>query len=304
VEKDPELAELTEQFELAEQFERQRPRLHAVAVRLLGSAAEADDAVQDAWLRASRADRSDVVNLGGWLTTIVARVCLTVLQTRRTRPERALDEDVHPPVADSDPERDALLAETVGQALLVVLDTLAPAERLAFVLHDVFAVPFDEVAGVLDRTPVATRQLASRARRRLAGAGAGQATDQARAEGVVRAFLLASRTGEFTDLLTVLDPDVVLRADPVAVRSAAAAVAQGAPALAPEVRGAAAVAHAFSGRAQAAQPALVDGLPGLIWAPGGEVRVVFDMVVHDDRIVAVEMLADPDLVRELEIELL
>ena len=300
MEQDPELGELTE---LTEQFERHRPRLRAVAVRLLGSTAEADDAVQDAWLRASRADRSDVVNLGAWLTTIVARVCLTALQSRRTHPQRTLDDDVRSPVADSDPERDAVLAETVGRALLVVLDTLAPAERLAFVLHDVFAVPFDEVARVLERTPVATRQLASRARRRLTGAGAGQVTDRARAEGVVRAFHVASRTGEFTDLLAVLDPDVVLRADPVAVRSAAAA-AGGAPALAAELRGAAAVAQAFSGRAAAAQPALVDGLPGLVWAPGGEVRVVFDMVVHDGRVVGIEMLADPDVVGTLEVELL
>lgn len=294
---------MDQDHELAEQFERQRPHLRAVAARLLGSPAEADDAVQDAWLRASRADRSDVANLGGWLTTIVARVCLTLLQSRRARTEVPLDDEVRPHIADSDPERDAILADAVGGALLVVLDTLAPAERLAFVLHDLFAVPFDEVARVLDRTPVATRQLASRARRRVAGAEAGP-TDRARAQGVVQAFLAASREGKFADLLTVLDPDVVLRADADAVRAATAAAAHGAPALAHELRGAAAVAQVFSGRAQAAQPALIDGLPGLVWAPGGDVRAVFDLLIHDGRVVAIEMLTQPDVVRHFEIELL
>jgi len=256
--------------EFAEQFQRQRPQLRAVAVRLLGSHADADDAVQDAWLRASRADRADVVNLGGWLTTIVARVCLTRLQSRRTRPEQPLDGDVRLPQADSDPERDAVLADAVGDALLVVLDTLTPAERLAFVLHDLFAVPFDEVARVLHRTPVAARQLASRARRRVAGSQAG-ATDRARAQAVVQAFLAASREGRFTDLLTILDPDVV---------------------------------RVFSGRAQAARPALVDGLPGLVWAPADRVRAVFDLLVRDGRIIAVQMLADPATIQLLDIELL
>lgn len=294
---------MDQDHELAEQFERQRPHLRAVASRLLGSPAEADDAVQDAWLRASRADRSDVANLGGWLTTIVARVCLTQLQSRRARTEVPLDDEVGPHIADSDPERDAILADAVGGALLVVLDTLAPAERLAFVLHDLFAVPFDEVARVLHRTPVATRQLASRARRRVAGAEAGP-TDRARAHGVVQAFLAASREGKFADLLAVLDPDVVLRADADAVRAATAAAAHGAPALAHELRGAAAVAQVFSGRAQAAQPARIDGLPGLVWAPGGDVRAVFDLLIHDGRVVAIEMLSDPEVVRHLEIELL
>lgn len=289
--------------EFAEQFQRQRPQLRAVAVRLLGSHADADDAVQDAWLRASRADRADVVNLGGWLTTIVARVCLTRLQSRRTRPEQPLDGDVRLPQADSDPERDAVLADAVGGALLVVLDTLTPAERLAFVLHDLFAVPFDEVARVLHRTPVAARQLASRARRRVAGSQAG-ATDRARAQAVVQAFLAASREGRFTDLLTILDPDVVLRADPAAVQAATAAAAHGAPPLAADVRGAAAVARVFSGRAQAARPALVDGLPGLLWAPADRVRAVFDLLVRDGRIIAVQMLADPATIQLLDIELL
>ena len=284
----------------AQQFEQQRPRLWAVAVRLLGEPAQADDALQDAWLRVSRADRSEVVNLAGWLTTVVARVCLTMLQARR--PEQPLDA-VRPPPADDDPERDAVLADAVGGALLVVLDTLAPAERLAFVLHDLFAVPFDEVARVLDRTPGAARQLASRGRRRVAGAQAGP-TDRQRAEGVVRAFLAASRQGEFADLLALLDPDVVLRADEVAVRAATAARAHGAPPLAREVRGAEAVARVFSGRAQAAQPALVDGLPGLVWAPGGTVRSVIDLLVRDGRVVAVEVLAELDAVRALELELL
>ncbi len=288
---------------LAAQFERQRPRLHSVAVRLLGSSSEADDALQDAWLRASRADRGDVVNLGGWLSTIVARVCLTRLQSRQARLEEVLKDDVGPLVAEDDPERDAVIADALGRALLLVLDTLAPPERLAFVLHDLFAVPFDDVARVLGRTPVAARQLASRARRRVAGAEVAP-TDRARAQQVVQAFLSASRLGEFAGLLTLLDPEVVLHADAAAVRAASAAAAHGAPPLAPQVHGAAAVAQIFCGRAQAARPALVDGLPGLVWAPDGDVRAVFGLLLYGDRILVVEMLADPDLLRLLEIELL
>jgi RNA polymerase sigma factor (sigma-70 family) len=272
---------------LARRFEDHRGRLRAVAYRMLGSASEADDAVQEAWLRLSRSDADAVENLGGWLTTVVARVCLNMLEARRSRREEPVGGDLPDPVAhrgdDHDPEQQALAAEGVGLALLVVLDTLTPAERLAFVLHDLFAVPFEEIAPIVDRSPAAARQLASRARRRVQGAPPPDA-DLARQRAVVDAFLAASRQGDFEALLALLDPDVVLRADPAAVRTGAAA----------EVRGAAAVAGTFSGRAQTARPALVDGAPGAVWAPGGRPRVAFAFTVADGRILAIDLLADPE----------
>jgi RNA polymerase sigma factor (sigma-70 family) len=272
---------------LARRFEDHRGRLRAVAYRMLGSASEADDAVQEAWLRLSRSDADEVENLGGWLTTVVARVCLNMLEARRSRREEPVGGDLPDPVAhrgdDHDPEQQALAAEGVGLALLVVLDTLTPAERLAFVLHDLFAVPFEEIAPIVDRSPAAARQLASRARRRVQGAPPPDA-DLARQRAVVDAFLAASRQGDFEALLALLDPDVVLRADPAAVRTGAAA----------EARGAAAVAGTFSGRAQTARPALVDGAPGAVWAPGGRPRVAFGFTVADGRILAIDLLADPE----------
>jgi RNA polymerase sigma factor (sigma-70 family) len=272
---------------LARRFEDHRGRLRAVAYRMLGSASEADDAVQETWLRLSRSDADAVENLGGWLTTVVARVCLNMLEARRSRREEPVGGDLPDPVAhrgdDHDPEQQALAAEGVGLALLVVLDTLTPAERLAFVLHDLFAVPFEEIAPIVDRSPAAAWQLASRARRRVQGAPPPDA-DLARQRAVVDAFLAASRQGDFEALLALLDPDVVLRADPAAVRTGAAA----------EVRGAAAVAGTFSGRAQTARPALVDGAPGAVWAPGGRPRVAFGFTVADGRILAIDLLADPE----------
>src|SRR5213593_1837753 len=221
-----------------------------------------------AWLRLSRSDTSGVENLRGWLTTIVARVCLDLLRSRKARPEEPLGAHVPEPIASSqdgaDPERETLLADSVGLALLVVLETLSPPERVAFVLHDLFDLSFDEIAPILGRSPPAARQLASRARRRVQGATAGDA-DRTRQRALVDAFLAASRGGDFAALLAVLDPDVVLRADPAAVRAGASS----------EVRGAAAVAKTFSGRARAAQPALVNGAAGAVWAPGGRPRVVF-----------------------------
>jgi RNA polymerase sigma factor (sigma-70 family) len=288
---------------LAERFEDNRPHLRAVAYRMLGSRAEADDAVQDAWLRFSRADTRGVENLGGWLTTIVARVCLNMLHSRRSRREEPLDEHVCGPAAGVDPEREAVLADSVGSALLVVLDTLTPAERLAFVLHDLFAVPFEEIAAILERSPAAARQLASRARRRVQGAAAAPA-DRTRQRAIVEAFLAASRNGDFDALLAVLDPDVVLRADPVSVQAAAARRAEGAPALAAEVRGPAAVIDTFAGRAQAAQPALIDDAVGAVWAPGGKPRLVFDFTITAGRIVAIDLLSDPELVRALDVTIL
>lgn len=274
---------------LADRFEAQRPHLRAVAYRMLGSSAEADDAVQEAWLRLSRTDTSEVENLGGWLTTVVSRVCLNMLQSRRSRREAPLD--AHEPPGESvDPETEAVLADSVGAALLIVLDTLTPAERLAFVLHDLFAVPFDDIAPILGKTPAAARQLASRGRRRVQGAA--PAPDLARQRDVVRAFLAASRNGDFDALLALLDPDAVVRAD-------AAAVSLGAQA---EARGAAEVAAAFAGRARAAEPALVDGRAGMVWTVDGAPRVVFDFTVVDGVIRSIELLADPVLLAELDLE--
>jgi RNA polymerase sigma factor (sigma-70 family) len=282
---------------LTEGFEANRGRLRAVAYRMLGSVSEADDAVQEAWLRLSRSDPGEVENLGGWMTTVVARVCLNILRSRRSRREEPLGvhlPDQLAPEDGADPEHEALLADAVGPALLVVLDTLTPAERLAFVLHDLFAVPFDEIAPIVGRSPAAARQLASRARRRVQGAAPPAGPDRRRQRAVVDAFLAASRGGDFEALLALLDPDVVLRAD----RAAVAAGASG------EVRGARAVAETFSGRARFARPALVDGAAGAVWAPGGRPRVVFGFTITDGRIVEIELLADPERLRRLDLAVL
>jgi RNA polymerase sigma-70 factor (ECF subfamily) len=278
---------------LAERFEENRPRLRAVAYRVLGSASEADDAVQEAWLRFSRSGADEVENLGGWLTTIVARVSLNMLHSRRSRREEPMD----PPAIDqadragTDPEHEAVLADSVGLALLVVLDTLTPAERLAFVLHDMFAVPFDEIAPIVDRSPAAARQLASRARRRVQQADAVPEAEASRRQEIVGAFLAASRSGDFEALLAVLDPDIVLRADAVTAQLGDS----------DEVRGALAVAGTFSGRAAGARLALIDGAPGMIWAQSGQIRVVFDFTVADGKIVAIEMISDPGHLAQLDV---
>jgi RNA polymerase sigma factor (sigma-70 family) len=293
---------------LAERFEANRSHLRAVAYRMLGSLSEADDAVQESWLRLSRADTSGVENLGGWLTTVVARVCLDMLRARTSRREESLGAYVPRPIVSraegTDPEHEALLADAVGLALLVVLDTLAPAERLAFVLHDLFAVPFDEIAPIVGRSPTAARQLASRARRRVRGAATVPDTDRARQRAVVDAFLAAARGGNFDALLALLDPDVVLRADRVAVGASIKAQDKGAPKLAPEIRGALAVANTLTGHAQAAQPALVNGAAGAVWAPGGQPRVVFGFTIARGKIVAIDILADPARLRQLDLAVL
>jgi RNA polymerase sigma factor (sigma-70 family) len=283
---------------LAERFEAHRTHLAAVAYRMLGSRSEADDAVQEAWLRLSRAGTGGVENLAGWLTTIVARVCLNMLQSRKSRREEPIGADTPGRVASRkdglDPEHEALLADSVGLALLVVLDMLGPAERVAFVLHDMFDVPYDEIAPIVGRSAVATRQLASRARRRVRGVAPVADADVARQREVVDAFLAASRGGDFDALLVVLDPDVVLRADSAAVSAGASS----------EVRGAAAVAATFAGRARAAQPALVDGAAAAVWAPGGKPRVVFGFTVTRGKIVEISLLADPDHLRQLDLTVL
>ncbi|MEZ5150100.1 sigma-70 family RNA polymerase sigma factor [Rhodococcus zopfii] len=291
---------------LARQFEDHRTHLRAVALRMLGSGADADDALQETWLRLSRSDTSEVANLAGWLTTVVSRVCLDVLRARRSRSEVSLDDPdrLEPalPRPTAGPEHEAVLADSVGVAMLVVLDTLAPAERLAFVLHDMFGVPFDEIAPIVDRAPAATRQLASRARRRVQGVTLAPA-DLSRRRQVVDAFLAASREGRFEDLLALLDPEVSLHADDAAVASARLGAAAGAPGLERELQGARAVATAFSGRARAAQPALVDGMPGAAWAPAGVVRSVFVFVVEDGRIISIDVVVEPDQVAALEVVL-
>ena len=277
---------------LAERFEENRSHLRAVAYRVLGSASEADDAVQEAWLRVSRAGADQVENLGGWLTTIVARVALNMLQSRRLRREDPIGTAADgPAAAGADPEHEAVLADSVGLALLVVLDTLTPAERLAFVLHDMFAMPFEEIAPVVDRSPAAARQLASRARRRVQQADAPPGAQATRRREIVGAFLAASRAGDFDALLTLLDPDIVLRSDTVFAQLGGGS----------EVRGATAAAATFSGRAKGARLALVDGVPGMMWAPGGELRVVFDFIIVGGKIVAIEMIADPEHLALLDV---
>lgn len=266
---------------LAARFEEHRARVRAIAHRMLGSASEADDVVQEVWLRVSRRDMSDVANLGGWLTTVAGRVCLDHLRARRARPEEPLDEqDLATTGDDSDAEHEVVLAESVGMALLVVLDTLGPAERLAFVLHDLFAVPFDEIAPIVGRTPAATKMLASRARRRIQTAGVAAEPDVARQRAVVGAFLAASREGDFDALLALLDPDAVARAD-------AAAGPTGRPV---EVRGAPAVARqalAFSQRAQYARLVEVDGVVGIAVAPQGHPTTVLTFTIVRDKIVEI-----------------
>jgi RNA polymerase sigma factor (sigma-70 family) len=283
---------------LAEEFEANRAHLRAVAYRMLGSLSEAYDAVQESWLRLSRSGTSGVENLGGWLTTVVARVCLDMLRSRKSRREEPLDAQGPDPIMNpedgGDPEHQALMADSVGLALLVVLETLTPAERLAFVLHDLFAVPFDEIAPIVGRTPTAARQVASRARRRVQGATAVRDADLTLQREVVDAFLAASRDGDFEALLALLDPDAVIRADDSAVRMGASG----------EVRGAPAVAGNFSGRARVALPALVNGTAGAVWAPGGRPRVVFAFTIMRGKIMAIDLLADPERIGQLDLVIL
>src|SRR5215217_3192286 len=273
-------------------FEVHRSHLRSVAYRMLGTLGEADDAVQEAWLRLAHTDTTDIHNTRAWLTTVVARVCLDMLRSRKARHEVPLDTPL--PAPSPDPEQEAMLADSVGLALLVVLETLTPAERLAFVLHDMFAVPFAEISPIVGRSPNATKMLASRARRRVRGAAEVPDSDPAHQREVVDAFLAASRGGDFGALLAVLDPDVVLRADGAAVRAGASR----------EVRGARAVADTFFGRARFARPALVNGAIGAVWAPGGRPRVAFCFTVVGGKIVEIEVVADPARLSGLDLAVL
>jgi RNA polymerase sigma factor (sigma-70 family) len=286
---------------LAERFEANRAQLRAVAYRMLGSVSEADDAVQEAWLRLSRSDTSSVENLGGWLTTVVARVCLDMLRSRSSRREEPLGAHVPEPIVSLDdgvdPEHEALLADSVGLALLVVLDTLAPAERLAFVLHDMFAVPFDEIAPIVGRSPDAARQLASRARRRVRGRAPAPDADLARQRELVDAFLAAARGGDFDALVAVLDPDVVLRIDRGAVPADASREVRGARAVADQAR-------TFARLARFARPALVNGAAGIVVAAPGRPLAVAGFTVARGRIVEIDLLADPARLRRLDLTVL
>ncbi|WP_037605141.1 sigma-70 family RNA polymerase sigma factor [Streptacidiphilus rugosus] len=297
---------------LADRFEQNRARLRSVAYRMLGSTDEAEDAVQEAWLRLSRSDAAEIDNLSGWLTTVVGRVCLDMLRSRGSRREESWE--VHVPdtiegieafggpegpggrgsVDRANPEDEALLADSIGLALLVVLDTLDPAERLAFVLHDMFAVPFDEIAPIVGRSTAAARQLASRARRRVQGVEPDPEADLRRQKEVVDAFLSAARGGDFEALLSVLDPDVVFRADAMAMRMGSTG----------ETRGAKAVAGFYLGKAQAVRPALVDDFMAGVWAEGGRPRIVLEFTIEDDRITAIDVHAEPELLASYDVRFL
>ena len=288
---------MTERDYLAERFEENRTHLRAVAYRMLGSSSEVDDAVQEAWLRLSRTDTTGIDNLGGWLTTVVARVCLDMLRSRKSRREEPIAPHAPEPVATgtlgSSPEQEALLADSVGLALLVVLDRLTPAERLAFVLHDMFAVPFEEIAPIVGRSAEATRQLASRARRRVRGGAA--APDLVRQRGVVEAFIAALRSGDFEGLLAVLDPDLVVRAD--------MPVPSGAPS---EIRGAAVWAKGaivYGHLAQLTRPALVDGAIGVVVAPRGRLVRALRFTIANGKITVIEVIGNPARLGELDVSI-
>jgi RNA polymerase sigma-70 factor (ECF subfamily) len=285
---------------LADRFETERSHLRAVAYRMLGSLSDADDAVQECWLRLSRADSGAIENMGAWLTTVVGRVCIDMLRARQSRREESLG-NVEPETGTGaqyedtiDPEEEALVADSVGLALLVVLDTLNPAERLAFVLHDLFDVPFEVIAPIVDRSPDAARQLASRARRRVRGTGAAPDADLAPQRTVVDAFLAASRAGNFDALLTLLDPEVVFRTDRIAVATG----------VREETRGAVAVAKQFLGRAQAARSVLVNGAVGVVVAPRGRLFVALQVSIKGGKITEIDAIADPEYLRALDLALL
>ncbi|MBS0535923.1 MAG: sigma-70 family RNA polymerase sigma factor [Proteobacteria bacterium] len=284
---------MTETDIFAERFEAARPRLRAVAYRMLGSGAEADDAVQEAWLRLSRTGGDSVDNLPAWLTTVVSRVCLDMLRARRSRREEPIGPGVPEPSTGS-AEDDALLADSVGMALLIVLDKLTPAERVAFVLHDMFDLPFDAIAPIVNRSPEAARQLASRARRRVQGASDVDAADLDRQNEMVNAFIAASRDGNFEALLTMLDPDVVMRADDAAFAIGGVR----------ELHGANAVATTFNGRARAARPALVDGHPAFVVFLQGYLRIVVMLSFNAGRIAGIDAIADRARLGNFDIELL
>lgn len=291
---------------LAKNFEETRKHLKAVAYQMLGSKGEAEDAVQEAWIRLNSSNSEEIENLRGWLTTVVARICLDMLRSRKTKREEPLEEK-HSDIADDKPanhfEKDLLLADSVGPALMLVLDLLTPAERIAFVLHDIFDLSFAEIAPIIDRTEEATRQLASRARRRVKGANTSQ-EDLDRQQAVVSAFLAASREGNFEALIRLLHPDAVLRADEAAIKIAEANKAKGAPQFKAEINGAKAVAETLKGKAMGAQLAWINGAAGATWAPGGKPAVVFAYSVSEGKISAIEVIMDKTNLEKLDIDII
>lgn len=288
---------------LAQKFEANREHLRAVAYRMLGSRSEADDAVQETWLRLSRADAGTVENLTGWLTTVVGRVCLDFLRTRKMRHEEAIGREAEAVANDDNAERDAALADSIGMAMLAVLNTLSPPERVAFVLHDMFNLPFEDIAIIVDRSPAAARQLASRARRRVQGRPAISEADRQRQREIVNAFLTASRGGDFAALLAVLDPRIVLRADAAAMAASAARAGQGAPELlTPELHGREPIAKLFHGRAKGARPALVDGSPGLVVPVGGTLVAVFEFIIENGAITEIALTSDARKIAAMALE--
>jgi RNA polymerase sigma factor (sigma-70 family) len=291
---------VTDVEHVTEQFEANRRHLRAVAFRMLGSNAEADDAVQEAWLRLNRSDVTAVENLSGWLTTVVARICLDMLRSRRARSEEPELTDEELLSGAEDPESEVVVAESVGLAMMAVLQHLSPAERVAFVLHDVFDVSFDEIASVVDRSSTATRKLASRARQRVRRAlDGGESEDLASLGHVVEAFFKASREGDFQALLALLDPSVMLRGDEAALQ-----MGERTGWLPSDLHGARAVGRQFDGRAQAAQVALIDGIPGAVWAPGGKTWVTFEFTVRSGKIVEINLTADRDRLATRDIAIL
>jgi RNA polymerase sigma-70 factor, ECF subfamily len=296
---------MTNAESLAERFDAARPRLQRIAQRILGSAAEADDALQESWLRISRADTHDVENLQGWLTTVVARVSLDALRRRDSRREELSSDDPRrdvPASGPSDhPEEEALLADSIGMALLILLDTLAPAERVAFVLHDMFDIPFDDIGAVLGKSTEASRQLASRARRRIRGASTGRDAATQRHDELVRAFFAASRNGNFSALLALLDPNATLRADRAVIAMGGAAYWQNEH-LESGIAGADAVARTFAGRARAARPAYLGDEPAAVWVHEGRTLVLFRFTIFGNRIGGIEMIADPSVLERVSVE--
>ena len=290
---------------LAKRFETARPRLYRIAQRILGSASESDDALQETWVRISRADTGSVANLEGWLTTVVARVCLDALKQRESRREDLTPDDPRrnavATAPGERPEEEAMLADSIGVALLILLDALAPAERVAFVLHDMFDIPFEDIAAIVGRTPEAARQVASRARRRIRGASADRDTTLRRHDELVRAFFAASRAGNFSALLALLDPSAALRAD-AAVIAMGGAVYWGTDSLGAGIRGADAVAKIFAGRARAARAAYLGDEPAAVWVHEGIPRVLFRFRIAGDRISGVDLIGDPSMLEQVIID--
>jgi RNA polymerase sigma factor (sigma-70 family) len=286
---------------LTERFEVNRAHLRSVAYRMLGSQAEADDAVQEAFLRLMSAESGGIDNITGWLTTVVARICLDMLRDRKSRAEVPVDSSIATLQATDNPERERLIADSIGVAMLVVLETLEPAERVAFVLHDLFNISFDEIAPIVGRSPTAARQLASRGRRRIQSTPATPDADRSRQREIIRAFLAASQSGDFGTLLAILDPNVVLRADAAIVAASRGPASQMMPALSPEIYGRDSVANIFHNRAKTALLATVDGYAVLAFAPGGQPRVLVEFVVEENKIAEIGFIADPEQIAALDV---